>query len=604
MDPAISHIAEFFELSPDENHSKVMPLGEAIRRFVRPGDTVHVAYSDARPNAALLELARAFAGSDPDFTLVTAGMVNIQHALVELGLVGRLIASFAGENYPVARPNPALLRAVREGRITIDHWSLWSLIARLFAGALGVPYFPVQSLRDSDIGDEAAQRGEYVQAGIPGVAEPLGLVKALRPHVVLLHGAAADAQGNVVLAAPYGEGQAGALAASRGVIATVERVISTAEIRAMNRLTQIPAHVVRAVCLVPFGAHPYGFNNPDVEGVDSYAEDERFVADTLRASRDPAKFREWIDEWVLGVGSHENYLAKLGRERLTALTERRRFPTPSVIDRTIRSDEPATKVETQVSVTARRLAAAVQARGLQVVLAGVGLSNLAAWLGVGQLRLDGVEVELTAEIGLFAYSPRPGEPFIFAGQNVPTSKILTGVMSVLGTYVAGPGTRSIGLIGAGQIDRTGAVNSTYADDGDFLVGSGGANDVLSAADEVIVTVSNEPHRMVEKVCYRTCPGDRVRTIVTDLGVFERGDSGEFVLTALLPSAGDTVSDAVNLIRSRTGWPIEVAPNLHREPAASAEELAVLRMFDPKQLFLRDRAAAHSRGTQLGARQDQ
>jgi acyl CoA:acetate/3-ketoacid CoA transferase alpha subunit len=149
-----------FALPVNEGTSKVTELAEAVRSFVRPGDTLHVGYSDARPNALLLEVARAFAGSDPGFTIVTAGLVNIQHSLVELGLVRKVVASFVGENYPVARPNPALARAARSGRVTLEHWSLWALIARLVAGALGVEFFPVRSMRGSDMGREAEQRGD------------------------------------------------------------------------------------------------------------------------------------------------------------------------------------------------------------------------------------------------------------------------------------------------------------------------------------------------------------------------------------------------------------------------------------------------------------
>ena len=152
---------------------------------------------------------------------------------------------------------------------------------------------------------------------------------------------------------------------------------------------------------------------------------------------------------------------------------------------------------------------------------GVGLANLASWVGVESLHRAGVDVELIAEIGLYGYAPRPGQPFIFAGQNVPTNKLLTDVMGVLGTLVSGPGTRTIGMLGAGQIDATGAINSTYGADGSFLVGSGGANDVMSAADDVIVTVAHQEGRLVERVGYVTCPGDRVSTIVSDLCVFER-----------------------------------------------------------------------------------
>lgn len=574
-----------FELPVNEGSSKLTDLPDAIERFVHPGAMVHIGYSDARPNAAIQELTRCFAGRSPRFTIVSAGFVNIQNALIELGMVRRLIVSFAGENYPVARPNPALVRAIANGRIEIEHWSMWSLIARLTAGALGVSHFPVQSMRGSTMGEEAACRGELI--GIPGDPDSSTcLVSALRPDIVLLHGAAADEFGNIVLPAPYGEGHAGALASKGGVIATVEKIVSTEEIRRMNTLTRIPGHVVRAVCEAPFGAHPYGFNNPGIAGISSYSEDGEFMSAALKASKSAHAFGEFITEWITGLSSHSEYLARLGDQRLTAL-RRSVSGAPTVAQ--VNTDEAANVLEAQVVVTARRLERAALAHRHQAILAGVGLSNLAAWLGARRLREAGVDIELMAEIGLFGYTPGPGEPFIFAGQNIASNKLLTDVMSVLGTYVSGPGTKSIGLVGAGQIDGTGAINSTYNDDGEFIVGSGGANDVLSAADEVIVTVSHQRSRLVDEVRYITSPGHRVRTIVTDLCVFER-DEGEssFQLTALLPAAGPDTDAALKDVRLRTGFDYTVAPQVTRESPPSAAELGVLRAYDPRRLFLRDR----------------
>ncbi|OLT09033.1 hypothetical protein BJF78_06840 [Pseudonocardia sp. CNS-139] len=431
-----------------------MGLAEAVGAFVKPGDVVHLAYSDARPNAAIQQLVRTFAGTEPRFTVVSAGLVNIQHAMIELGLVDKVIASFAGENYPVARPNPALVRAVASRGVTIEHWSLWSLVARLTAGALGVSHFPVRSMRGSSMGQEAADRGELVE--LPGSDGATCLVSALRPDVVLLHGAAADENGNVILAAPYGEGQAGALAARTGVIATVERIVTTAELRRMNTLTRIPAHVVRAVCLAPFGAHPYGFNNPGVPEVASYSEDDDFMAQVLRASKQPETFRHFIDEWVVGVPTHEAYLHKLGDQRLKALL--RSEPAATALRVPVVAGAKATPLEDQVVVTARRVREAVQRSGHQAVLAGVGLANLAAWIGARSLHDAGVDVELMAEIGLFGYSPRPGEPFIFAGQNVPTNKLLGDVMSVLGTMC--PARARELSAWSGRARSTGPVRST------------------------------------------------------------------------------------------------------------------------------------------------
>jgi len=51
----------------------------------------------------------------------------------------------------------------------------------------------------------------------------------------------------------------------------------------------------------------------------------------------------------------------------------------------------------------------------------------------------------------------------------------------------------------------------------------------------------------------------VRTIVTDLCVFERFDGQSlFVLTALLPAAGHNVEEALDEVRRRTGFGYTVA----------------------------------------------
>jgi acyl CoA:acetate/3-ketoacid CoA transferase alpha subunit/acyl CoA:acetate/3-ketoacid CoA transferase beta subunit len=567
---------------------KVLPLAAAVRRFVRPGAVLHVAYSDARPNAALMEVVRQFDGTSPGFTLSTSGLVSLQHALVARGLVSKLITSFAGENYPAPRPNPIFQRAVAEGRVEIENWSLWTLIARLVGGALGTEFFPVSSLRGSDLEKEHLG-SRYARVASPfGDGEATGVVRSHRPDIVLLQGVAADPHGNVVMAAPFGEAYWGSLAAREGVIACVERVMSAEAIRASNELVTIPAHVVRAVCEVPFGSHPYGMYNPGLQGVGSYVEDHDFIVELQQTSRDPAAFDRWIDEWVLAAPGHDHYLRRLGPRRLSQLRgdanpdswelqELEQHDTPD--------DGESSDAERMVVATAHMLAERITERDHHAILAGVGFSNLAAWLASRTLREAGRDVQLMAEIGMFGYHPRPGEPFIFSLRNLPSCSLLTDVMAVLGTFVSGPTTRCIGAVGAGQIDRGGNINSTWAADGRFLVGSGGANDIGSTADEVVVAVKHRPGRLVESVPYVTSPGERVRAIVTTEGVLERA-GGEFELRRYFPRPGESERDAVERILGLTGWELKVSEELAPEPAPTAAELRVIRDFDPRRVFLR------------------
>jgi glutaconate CoA-transferase subunit B len=121
--------------------------------------------------------------------------------------------------------------------------------------------------------------------------------------------------------------------------------------------------------------------------------------------------------------------------------------------------------------------------------------------------------------------------------------------------------------------------------GQFLLGSGGANDIATCADETIVTLPQDPQRLVPHVSYVTAPGDHVRTIVTTEAVLERGDDG-FVLTRYLDPADGTSSDALlRGVRERTGWDLTVARQPVAEPPPTAVELAGLRAFDPQRVFL-------------------
>jgi hypothetical protein len=47
------------------------------------------------------------------------------------------------------------------------------------------------------------------------------------------------------------------------------------------------------------------------------------------------------------------------------------------------------------------------------------------------------------------------------------------------------------------------------------------------------------------------------------------------------------ADLVRAARSACGWDLQVAPTLRRFEAPSADELALVRLFDPRRYFLGD-----------------
>ncbi len=577
-----------FDLPAEYGASKVVALADALRRHVTAGMALHVCWSDARPNGALMELVRQWHGRAPGFTLSGVGFANNQVALVAAGLVRKLVTAYAGESYPAGAVNPHFKQAIDAHDVEIENWSQWTLVARLMAGALGLPFMPTRSLAGSGLA-RALQGSGYAQVNDPFGGPATGVVAALVPDLAIVQGVAADANGNVLMASPFGEGAWGALAARHGVVACVEKIVPTAEIRRHNAEVRIPGHVVVAVCEVPFGSHPYGSYSGSFAAVPGYIEDAEFIAECAAACADRARLDAWVARWVTGVADHAGYLDRLGTTRLKHLRDaaapdhwRSELPGLAVAV----GGAAATAEETMIVASARRIAQAVRRGGYQTVLGGIGASNLAAWLAERDLTATGTDVALVSEIGICGASPRPGEPFVFSNRNLATARSLTDVSITLGTLVAGRHNRCLGAIGAAMIDAEGNIASTYDNAGGFIVGSGGANDIASAAQEVLVTVRHGATRLVPRVDYVTSPGRAVRTIVTTKAVLVRASAtAPFAIVALLGDPARPVADAIAEVRAGCGFPLDAAADVAFEPPPTPDELAALRMFDPARTFL-------------------
>jgi glutaconate CoA-transferase subunit B len=153
----------------------------------------------------------------------------------------------------------------------------------------------------------------------------------------------------------------------------------------------------------------------------------------------------------------------------------------------------------------------------------------------------------------------------------------------------------VSFIGGAQVDRFGNLNTTYVRDLDGaltrLPGSGGACDLASLAKRHIIIMKHEKRRFVEKVDYVTSPGYgdggnwRARVglprggpsaVITTLGILRfEPESKEMILTAVHP--GVTVEEVIE----NTGWSLNIAKEVATTPAPTAEELALIRKFDPQ-----------------------
>jgi acyl CoA:acetate/3-ketoacid CoA transferase alpha subunit/acyl CoA:acetate/3-ketoacid CoA transferase beta subunit len=553
-------------------------LTEAVGEHVRPGDALHIMVGHSRWTAAAREVVRQWWGRDPGFTLQMLSLSSLGALFFQGGLVQRVVTGYSGDTFPNFTPNPVFAQAYQRGVVEVEHWSFLAFAQRLEAAARGLPAVTTRSIVDSSMQDNNA----YARVDTP--FGPVGLLAPLVPDVALLHAPVADVDGNVAIHPPLLEGVWGALAARRGAIVTVERVVD--DLRPWAHLVRIPAHRVLAVCEAELGAHPGGCF-PGVLPADGYGEDYDFWVEARAATRRD-DYDDWIRHWVLDVPDQAAYLERLGAPRVAALRAR---AAPDSWEADLAAhppdvDAPPNRWELAAVWGARHLAARVLALDADAVLAGAGVANLAAWLGVGHARDAGSHVQLTAEIGLWGYDPVPGDPFVLNHRNFWRSTMLTDASTVLGTLVGGPGTTTVACLGGAQIDRHGNINSTLLPENRFLVGSGGGNDVASVCTEAVVVALLSPQRTPPECGYITSPGRAVRALVTDLGTLERRDD-ELVLTAV-PAGPEPLEERIAAAQSACGWNLAVTTAVDELALPTPEELVALRTWDPRAWFLRAR----------------
>jgi len=240
------------------------------------------------------------------------------------------------------------------------------------------------------------------------------------------------------------------------------------------------------------------------------------------------------------------------------------------------------------------VAAARQIRDGEVVFVGMRLPLLAYCVAkrlhaphcVGVFENGVVRDAPTREL-LYTMSDTP---------NIVGAVWCTRMTNVMGLLQRGE--VDVGFIGGAQVDRYGNVNSSYIGRVDRprvkLPGSGGAADIASLAKRLVVILPHGRHRLVERVDFLTSPGygdgpgwrEQVGLprggpsgVITDRAVFRFDPvTCEAVLQHWHP--GQSLEEVLE----DTGWTVRVAPDACPTPQPSAEELGVLREYDPEGVW--------------------
>ena len=233
--------------------------------------------------------------------------------LIGSGAVRRVVtAGVAFER--VAAIAPAFRHAAERGALEV--WEcdecIWHVALK--AAAWGVPYLLWRGGVGSSIPELNPDLTEIDVEGQRYLRVP-----PVRPDIVFLHAAEADAYGNVRMAREaylgrYFAERSLALACRGPVIVSVERIVPNEEVLESPERTILKGAMVVEV---PWGAHPGGVSGRTLPDLDHYRD--YAAAGEARRKGDPVAYQRYLERHVYGLEQHEDYLRTIGRERLEPL---------------------------------------------------------------------------------------------------------------------------------------------------------------------------------------------------------------------------------------------------------------------------------------------
>ena len=240
--------------------------------------------------------------------------------------------------------------------------------------------------------------------------------------------------------------------------------------------------------------------------------------------------------------------------------------------------------------------AARQLTGVKSVFAGVGIPLLAAALAQ---KTHSPDLTIVVEGGSIGPELLPGQLPISTNEMrvAHRARLLPGITDIF--LFAQRGFLEAGFVGGAQVDRFGNLNSSVVGSYDKpqvrLPGSGGANDIISLCQHVIIVTMHERRRFVPRVDFNTSPGflagatsrrdagllfGRVSHVVTDLAVLGFDEESKAMrLESLHP--GVSVEEVVE----NTGFELLIASQVPITDPPEEAELSLLRDLDTERRFI-------------------
>ena len=296
-------------------------LREAIDESVADGQHLYLGgFTHLIPFAAGHEIIRQ---GVTDLTLARATPDLILDRMIAAGCASRVVFSYAGN--PGVGSLRSFRRAVEDdvpAPIELEEYTHFGMVARLTAGAEGLPFMPVRTFAGTDL---PAVNDRIRRIDSPYEDETVHTVPPLNPDVAVVRAQRADPDGNAHVWGIVGDVVEAAFAADT-VVLSVEEVVDPSVIASDPNRTAIPGSVVDYVVEVPYGSHP-----SYVQGY--YDRDNAAYLAWDEVSESRPSTTAWLEEWVHGVEDHREYLERLGAERLLDLQPGSRYTAPANLGR-------------------------------------------------------------------------------------------------------------------------------------------------------------------------------------------------------------------------------------------------------------------------------
>ncbi|MGE5389878.1 MAG: CoA transferase subunit A [Deltaproteobacteria bacterium] len=214
------------------------------------------------------------------------------------------------------------------GGMIIEDYSHGHMVARLLAGAWGLPFMPCAlamgtdilnpdydsfkkaGLRDGSHPEIPAKKYDIISDPFFGSGDIL-LLPALNPTWAIVYASQAGEEGTIrVNAQTYADPEI--IKGADKVIVVAEEIVPESYLRQDPKQNIAAGYAIDYLVELPWAAHPTGSQG-------YYDVDGDFIKDFYQASKSQSTFDKWAEEWIFKTADHSAYLEKLGITRLEKL---------------------------------------------------------------------------------------------------------------------------------------------------------------------------------------------------------------------------------------------------------------------------------------------